>query len=211
VTLVQKGSRKKAEPPQAVSKDDRVVTGKDGFAYLKFKSGGTIELGPKSDVTVKQLKVDPKTFQAKFKMATGRMRTLLKKLTGAKSSFEIEAGGVVCGVRGTTFEVDYDKDKKTVATKTYEGSVFARVKGKETLVDKGFGFLVGDKGDPVLGALSSQEMKDALEFIKISDDLDKRKDMFEKKLKQSLIGTLMEGGGVEKSLEDAKPKLPFSF
>jgi hypothetical protein len=212
VKVVHKGNKAKAAPPQAVEKDDRIVTGKDGTAYLQIRSGGTIEISPKSDVKVEKFEADPKALKARFKLAFGRMRTVLKKFASSRSTFEIEAGGVVCGVRGTAFEVDHDKDKKNVRAKTFEGSVWAKAQGKETVVDKGFGFLVGDKGSPVLEALSSQEVQEGLKFMKIADGLDQQREMFDKRLKQSLIGTLMEGGGgIEKSFEDAKSKLPFNF
>jgi len=212
VRVVRKGTKSKAAPPQGVEKDDRIVTGKDGTAYLQLRSGGTVEIAPKSDVKIEKMEADSKTLKARFKMAFGRMRTVLKKFANARSTFEIEAGGVVCGVRGTAFEVDYDKDKKNVAAKTFEGSVWAKAKGKETVVDKGFGFLVGDKGSPVLEALSSQEVQEGMKFMKIAEGLEGQKEMFEKKLKQSLIGTLMDGGvDMKKSIDDAKSKLPFSF
>jgi hypothetical protein len=200
VYVIHNGNKAKADPPQELVASDRIVTGKDGKAYLEFQSGGTVEIGSQGDVKISQLDINPKSFKAKFLMAVGKMKTILHKLTSASSSFEIEAGGVVSGVRGTTFEVDYDKDKSLVATKTFEGSVFTRSHGKEQTVEKGFGLVIGKSGSPVLTALGEGDLADFATFIDASTDLEKRKEIIIKQLiKKTLENQLKDKAQAPKS------------
>ncbi len=187
VYLIHDGDKKKADPPQKVEANDRIVTGKDSKAYLEFQAGGTIEVGPDSDMKISQLEVNPNSFKARFMMAFGKMKTVIHKLTTSSSVFEVEAGGVVSGVRGTTFEVGYDQDKREAATKTYDGTVYTRVNGKEQLVQKGFSMVVGRGGAPVLGPLSGSDVADFVSFLDASDKLEAAKQILLKKLEQRLL------------------------
>jgi hypothetical protein len=209
VYVVHKGDKKKADPPQSLEQEDRIITGSDSKAYLEFESGGTIEIGPSSDVKVNQLEIDPKDFKARFLMAFGKMKTILHKLTSSTSSFEIESGGVVSGVRGTTFEVDYDKDKNQVATKTYEGSVFTLSNGKEQVVGKGFSLVHGKGGNPILSALTGKENKGFTDFLGESTRLDKQKDMLTNKLKDRMMNDLQNKAkkkAEDKATDSLSPK-----
>ena len=187
VYLVHKGDKKKADPPQKVEADDRIVTGKDSKAFLEFQSGGVIEVGPMSDMKISQLDIKPNSFKARFQMAFGKMKTVIHKLSQSSSLFEVEAGGVVAGVRGTTFEVDYDKQNKQASAKTYEGTVYTRVNGKERLVEKGFSMVVGASGAPVLGPLGAVDVADFVDFINASDKLEAAKQILLRKLEQRLL------------------------
>jgi hypothetical protein len=187
VYLVHGGDKKKADPPQKVETDDRIVTGKDSKAYLEFQSGGTIEVGAESDMKISQLEVKPDSFKARFLMAFGKMKTMIHKLAASSSVFEVEAGGVVSGVRGTTFEVGYDQAKKEEATKTYDGTVYTRVNGKEQLVEKGSSMVVGKSGVPVLGVLGASDVADFVSFLDASDKLEAVKQILLKKLEQRLL------------------------
>jgi len=188
VYLVHEGDKKKADPPQKVEANDRIVTGKDGKAYLEFQDGGTIEVGPNSDMKINELKVSTDTFRARFLMAFGKMKTVLRRKLGKSSSvFEVEAGGVVAGVRGTTFEGGYDQTKKEESTKTYDGTVYTRVNGKEQLVEKGFSMVVGAGGVPVLGALTGSDIADFVDFINAADKLEAIRQILLKKLEQRLL------------------------
>jgi len=187
VYLVHKGNKKKADPPQKVEADDHILTGDKGKAYLEFASGGTVEIGPKSDVKISQLNINKTTFKARFLIAVGKMKTIIHKMASSSSTFEVEAGGVVAGVRGTTFEVDYNKDSKQACAKTYDGTVYTRENGKETLVKKGFSLVAGPGGSPVLGPLTGSDVADFVDFLDASDKLEKAKEIIIKKLEQRLL------------------------
>lgn len=75
----------------------------------------------------------------KFKLFLGKIFASVQKLASSKSSFEIEAGGVVCGVRGTQFTMDYDPGDGHVQVFCQEGSVFTDANGNITIVPAGHG------------------------------------------------------------------------
>jgi hypothetical protein len=191
--LVHKGDKKKAEAPAKVEADDQILTGKDGQVFLQFKDGGTMEIGPSSDMKIKDLDIKADTFKARFAMAFGKLKTVIHKLTSANATFEVEAGGVVTGIRGTTFEVDYDKDKNAHTTKTYEGTVVDRVNGKDQVVNKGFTLAIGGGGAPVLSALGAGDVADFVTFLDASDKLDAVKNILLKKLEERLINEALHG------------------
>ena len=63
----------------------------------------------------------PDSFTSHLKLIAGKILSEVEKLSESHSTFEIEAGGVVCAVRGASFEVE--KQDGDVLTTTYNGSV----------------------------------------------------------------------------------------
>jgi hypothetical protein len=201
--------RNKAKAPCTVHANDRIVTEKDSRAYFQFKDGGTVEVGPKSDLFVREIDVNPKTFRARFLLTYGRMKASVKKMTGARSTFEVEAGGVVAGVRGTTFGVEYDPEQKKTVTQTFEGTIFTLAGGKERLVKEGFSLaLSGNKA--LSGALGTGEVKDFTEFMTAAGGLEKKKELLLKQLEKQLLKKLT-GSVVGQGVEEGKKALQFGF
>jgi hypothetical protein len=89
--------------------------------------------------------------------------------------------------------VDYDKDKKVQTTKTYDGTVYTKIDGKEKLVEKGFSLAVGSNGVPVLGPLSGSDIADFVDFVNASDKLEAAKKILIKKLEDRLLQDLTKG------------------
>jgi hypothetical protein len=213
VSLVQAGKKQKAKPPQTLQTGDRVVTGKKSKAYLQFANGSVVEVGPGSDMKVGRLTVTPKDFKARLLLAWGMLKASVKKLSSSQSAFEIEAGGVVTGVRGTVFGVDLDKLTQQVNVKTFEGSIFSLVGGKEQIVNKGFSMLVGKTGIPVLGSLTAGDISSFKDFSSVSDLLNKKKDELIRQLENKALQKVP--GGIlpqqqENDLKDSlRKKLPF--
>lgn len=86
-----------------------VSTGWDSQAEIRFFDGSVLKV--KSDSQLRVLSLAHPTDQQKmirFKLLAGLVEATVHKLMTASSLFEIEAGGVVCGVRGTQFSVAYD-------------------------------------------------------------------------------------------------------
>lgn len=191
--LIHNGDKKKPDVPQKVEANDEIVTGKEGKMFLQFRDGGTMEIGPSSDIKIKDLDVKDDSFKARFSLAFGKLKTIIHKLATSTSTFEVEAGGVVTGVRGTTFEVDYDKDNNTHTTKTYEGTVFSRANGKEEVVKKGFSLVMANGGAPVLGPLGAGDIQDFVTFLDASDKLDALKNILLKKLEERLLNEALKG------------------
>ncbi len=201
--------RKKAKAPCAVRANDRIVTDKKSRAYFQFKDGGTVEVGPESDLFVREIDVTPKTMRARFLLEVGRMKATVKKLTGARSAFEVEAGGVVAGVRGTTFGVEYDPEEKKTVTKTYEGMIYALSGGKENLVKEGFSLALSGNTS-LAGKLGSEELGDFAEFLTAAGGLEKKKELLLKQLEKQLLKKVT-GGLVGKGAEEGKKALRFGF
>jgi ferric-dicitrate binding protein FerR (iron transport regulator) len=74
----------------------------------------------------------------RLKLLGGRILAQVQKLNESRSTFEVEAGGVVCGVRGTAFEVDLRGDD--LETRTQEGEVEVTSGGKTESVRAGNAF-----------------------------------------------------------------------
>ncbi len=120
-----------AKKNTAVGENERIVTGSDAQATLKIFDGSELKISPNTDFWVDNLKKpNPNDKIIKLKLRLGQLLAKVTKLFSAKSAFEIEAGGVVCGVRGTRFSVSYDPTHKGVHLHVYEGTVYTDVNGK---------------------------------------------------------------------------------
>lgn len=73
----------------------------------------------------------------KFQLAVGDLWASVKKLTSSKSSFEIESGGVVCGVRGTKYSYHYDPTTNKVTVHVDEGTVYINSGGHTYIFTQG--------------------------------------------------------------------------
>lgn len=214
--VIHEGKQHPADSPEPLFESDGVTTGDDGLVYLEFQNGGTVELGAKSNITIKKLEITPQDFRTRFFLAWGKFRAKVKKLTSSNSSFEVEAGGVVAGVRGTVFGVDYDQAKKEVDAETYEGSIFTRSGGKEEIVDKGYSMAVEKTGLSVKSPLTGQQMNSFKDFVDISGQLEQAKQGLLQKMHDKITDKMPDA--VKKHGNDLKgagdtlgKKLPFSL
>ncbi|HET9869642.1 MAG TPA: FecR family protein [bacterium] len=124
------GPGRSAKVGTLVGEGQRVVTGKDSGAILEFFDGSQVILKPGTDFWLSKLrKPSAKDKILHFKLLAGALLAQVTKLASASSSFEIEAGGVVCGVRGTQFSMEYDPAKDQVLLEVKEGRVYARSRG----------------------------------------------------------------------------------
>jgi hypothetical protein len=190
VSVLHGGKPHPANPPEPLAQNDRVMTGADSTAYLEFQNGGVVEVGAKSDVTVKQLEITPQDFKARFLLALGKFRAKVKKLTSSSSAFEVEAGGVVAGVRGTVFGVDYDQARQQVNAQTYEGSIFTRSGGKEEIVDKGYSMAVEKTGLSVKSPLTGRQMNSFRDFVDVSGQLEEKKQQLLQQMHDNLMSKM---------------------
>lgn len=122
-----------AKKNSTVLEGERIVTGKDSKATLQLFDGSQIDISPNTDFQLaKMQQPSPKDKILQFKLFLGELFAKAKKLASSKSSFEIEAGGVVCGVRGTQFRVKYDPTTNTVDLGVLDGTVYAVSNGQTT-------------------------------------------------------------------------------
>jgi hypothetical protein len=120
----------KARKDQVVVEGDRIVTQDNSSAVLRLFDGSQLTISPQTDFILSQLQQSPTHDKfLHFKLFLGKLAAEVKELTTAQSSFEIESGGVVCGVRGTQFSMAVDPHQHTVQLDVIEGKVWARSKG----------------------------------------------------------------------------------
>ena len=187
VTVIHQGASHPANPPEPLLKDDRVVTGDDGKAYLEFQNGGTVQVGPDSDMAVQRLETTGPDFKARFLLAWGSFKAKVKKLTTPNSAFEVQAGGVVAGVRGTVFGVDYDKTSQQVSAQTYEGSIFTRSGGKENVLDKGYSAVVQKTGLSIRSPLTGRQANSFKDFVDVSGAIEQKKQEMLQQMHQKIM------------------------
>ncbi len=135
VLILSKGTKKPepAELEETVQGGDEIITRSGSEASLTLNETTMFHLSPDSHVKVAELtRNTPVNFITRLELAAGKILAQVEKLGKSHSVFEIEAGGVVCGVRGTAFEVQ--KDDSSIQTTTFEGVVEMRKGGLKQLI-----------------------------------------------------------------------------
>src|SRR5260221_6516224 len=131
VTVIHGQKSSEALKGSTVKEGETVTTDKNSSATLRFFDGSELKVKPETKFTISKLQKNTAEDKIlKFKLALGKLLATVKKLTTSKSSFEIEAGGVVCGVRGTEYEVDYDPSQDKVDILVIDGNVWAESGGE---------------------------------------------------------------------------------
>jgi hypothetical protein len=122
---------------EVLESGDELKTGPDSQATLMLQSDTSVQVSPNSDVKIDQIADNRQGgFFSKIKITAGRLLADVKKhLDESQSTFEVEANGVVCGVRGTAFEVNAQGDD--VQTLTHEGTVDVKSGDRDNLVQAG--------------------------------------------------------------------------
>ncbi len=132
VTLQGPNSKKKTTVHlnSTAREGDWVTTGKDSSATLVLFDGSQLQIGAQSSLVLSSLQKPSALDKVlKFRLWVGRILATVKKLTSAHSAFEISAGGVVCGVRGTVYSMLYQPEAQTLDLSVSEGTVFTQVNG----------------------------------------------------------------------------------
>ncbi|HVZ79782.1 MAG TPA: FecR family protein, partial [bacterium] len=136
--LVRNGSSAPvtAEEDLVLDPGDVIVTGPGSEATLTLNENTLFHVDENSEVTVAQLeKQGDNGFLSRLKLLKGKVLSEVEKLGQSHSTFEVDAGGVVCGVRGTGFEVLLQGDE--VHENTFHGLVEMRDQDKVEKVAEG--------------------------------------------------------------------------
>ena len=132
--LDREGKGRNAHEGFRARSGETVALGDGAKTILKIFDGSELVLKPNTRIVIDALKQPARDEKnIKFSLTFGGVKAAVRKLMTSTSSFEIEAGGVVCGVRGTEFTIDYDLVPKKVDLRVFEGSVYARA-GKEKYI-----------------------------------------------------------------------------
>lgn len=112
----------KAEEEEVVESGDEIITKTNSDMTLTLDENTLVHIPANSDVKVDQLMPNSsKGFVSRLKLVEGKVLCEVERLQETQSSFEVSAGGVICGVRGTAFEVQ--KQGQLVHTNTFHGVV----------------------------------------------------------------------------------------
>ncbi len=129
-----------AEKNTTVVEGERITTGPHSQAQLQFFDGSQMIVSPGTDFWLEKLQkpaANDKVLQ--FKLEFGKLVAKVQKLISAKSSFEIDAGGVACGVRGTEYSMFYDPKSGKVDVLVLDGTVWATGNGQTQTLGAGQG------------------------------------------------------------------------
>lgn len=126
-----------AQEGQVLETGDEIKVGDNSEATLTMQSDTQVHLSADTDLKVGQIEpnADNGFFSRLVVIAGTILADVKKNLMDSHSSFEVEAGGVVCGVRGTAFEVS--NNNGDVETLTHEGQVAMSSGGETHLVSAG--------------------------------------------------------------------------
>lgn len=124
VLIIENGSTQPepAQEEETVEEGDEIITKSGSQVSLTLDDNTLFQLYENSDIKVDQLKPNAsKGFISRLKLAEGRILSEVEKLKESDSTFDVTSGGVVCGVRGTAFEVQ--NQGQVVHTSTFHGIV----------------------------------------------------------------------------------------
>jgi hypothetical protein len=125
VQVLEEGATQweQAEEGQVLESGDEIKVDNKGQATLMLQSETSVHLNGPSDLKVEQISANENGgFLSRLKVFAGLVLADVKKnLQESHSTFEVESNGVVCGVRGTAFEVNGNEN--TAEISTYEGKV----------------------------------------------------------------------------------------
>lgn len=112
-----------AQEGQALESGDEIKLGEKSETTLMLQSETSVHLTGPTDLKVEQIEANENGgFWSRLQVLAGQVLSDVKKNLGdSRSTFEVEANGVVCGVRGTAFEVTVRGRDAQVATQ--EGEV----------------------------------------------------------------------------------------
>ena len=114
-----------------VQEGDRVQTSANSQTTVRFFDGSQLAISQNSNIQMTRIRKLPGQDKVlRFKLLVGKMMATVQKLASSKSSFEVEAGGVVCGVRGTQYSVQYDPTTGKVNVQVLDGTVWVDANGK---------------------------------------------------------------------------------
>ena len=177
VQVLEKGSAQwaQAQEGETLESGDEIKVGDNSQAVIMLQSDTSVNLSQGTDIKVDQIEDNQKGgFFSRLELLTGQVLANVKKhLDESGSSFEVDAGGVVCGVRGTAFEVN--SQGGDVQTLTHEGTVDVKSGDQENLVQAGNAFSFRN------GRFSGRRLLDQEEIHRFEKWREHRQLVFEKR------------------------------
>jgi len=137
------------EQGQELSLGDRIRTGDDSTASIRFADGSVITLHSNSELRFDHLSAYGETgmVDTRLYFQQGRMDTRVMPMKGAGSRYEIHTPSAISAVRGTEYRVAVFADTDASNIEVLGGGVQVEAAGEQLLVPAGFGTQV-EKGKP---------------------------------------------------------------
>jgi hypothetical protein len=110
-----------AKPGMIIRERDAVRTFIESEAVLETSEGTSLKIGENTTIEMTQLFQKGDQQNTRVRIMNGTLMSNVKKLVGAKSSFEFETPTATAAIRGTIVGLDVTKEKTMV--KVYEGTV----------------------------------------------------------------------------------------
>jgi hypothetical protein len=132
------GKARKVHKQDKAFSGEVIQVGASSEAVILMADGSSLDLMANSRMALATLKQDtPGEKNFLFKLGLGKVVAMVTKLMTAHSSFEIEAGGVICGVRGTEFSMSYDPKTDKGEVQVRSGVVAVTGKDKTLTLSSG--------------------------------------------------------------------------
>ncbi len=127
-----KGSWKSYNPTMRLTENDRIKTGKNSKAEIRFDDGTKMQLLSNTIATLKNYNLSKTGRKSNVVLKKGSVFANVSRLK-RKSSFRVSTVTGVAGVRGTQFYVSINKKKK-MKVEVYKGKVNVSAKNKTVIV-----------------------------------------------------------------------------
>ncbi len=108
-----------AEKKLPLFKGDTIISKNKGRIQLEFRDGSTLTMSSNSQLVITQSIYEPtaKSRSSFIKMGFGKIRFIVRKLTGFKvSEFKVKTKTAVIGVRGSDFIISSSQDSTEITT-----------------------------------------------------------------------------------------------
>lgn len=117
-----------------IEEGDEILTMRDSYVILEGMDGVMLTIPPQSQVLFERLRTDGKRMDVSIKVKKGETVSEISRILTGGSKFQVGAGSVVAGVRGTKFAVEAGD---TCYVRTFKGEVIAEVGGKVIPIPEG--------------------------------------------------------------------------
>ena len=127
VALDSKGVVRDLKSGDSIHEGEKIrLETKKSRVVLKVSDGTELRLKGRTQIGFTQFNrsASGQTRKTKLELAWGHIWAKVAKLTNKSSRFEVKAGGVICGVRGTTLAGEFNPDHKEGTFWNIEGHVY---------------------------------------------------------------------------------------
>ncbi|NOZ53146.1 MAG: LysM peptidoglycan-binding domain-containing protein [Gammaproteobacteria bacterium] len=130
---------------------DKILTGADGSATIKFADGSILLLQKQSELILDTLSSYGATgmIDTKVRLQKGRLETSVKPKKEPGSRYEITTPAAVAAVRGTQFRIEYKLKTEAMLSEVITGKIDVTGAGVHQNISKGYGTITKKGAAPL--------------------------------------------------------------